>query len=373
MSDPHVGHLTYIRVYSGRVKTGDQVLNANRMKKERVGRLLQMHANKREELQEVCTGDIAAVVGFKSISTGETLCHPHHAILLESLEFPETVISIAIEPKTTADMDKLATSLARLANEDPSFRVSIDEETGQTIIAGMGELHLEIIVDRLMREFKVDANVGKPQVAYKETITEAVRVEGRYIKQSGGSGDYGVVVLEVEPGEPGSGFSFESAVKGGAVPREFVPAVRQGCEEATQSGMLAGFPVVDLKVRLVDGQTHDVDSSERSFKIAASIGAKEALRTAKPVLLEPIMAVEVVTPDEFVGSVQGDLNSRRGAITLIEARGTSQVVRADVPLATMFGYVNNLRSMTQGRATYTMQFSHYEPVPANVAEGIVYH
>jgi elongation factor G len=332
-----------------------------------------MHANKREEMEEVCTGDIAAVVGLKSISTGETLCHPHFAIVLESLEFPETVISIAIEPKTTADMDRLSQSLARLAHEDPSFRVSVDEETGQTIIAGMGELHLEIIIDRLLREYKVDANVGKPQVAYKETITKTVRVEGRYIKQTGGSGDYGVVVLEVGPGEAGSGFEFESVVKGGAVPKEFIRSVRQGCEEAAQSGMLAGYPVVDVKARLVDGQTHEVDSSERSFKIAASIGMKDALRTAKPVLLEPVMAVEVVTPENFVGAVQGDVNSRRGNITTVEMRGQARIVRAVVPLASMFGYVNNLRSMTQGRATYTMQFSNYEQVPEGVAQGIVYN
>jgi elongation factor G len=373
MNDPHVGHLTYIRVYSGRVKTGDQVLNATRLKKERVGRLLQMHANKREDISEICTGDIAAAVGLKTISTGETLCHPHHPIILESLEFPETVISIAIEPKTTVDMDRLSQSLGRLAQEDPSFRVSVDDETGQTIIAGMGELHLEIIVSRLLREFKVDANVGTPQVAYKETITKPVRVEGRYIKQTGGAGDYGVVVLEVEPGEPGSGFEFEEAVKGGAVPKEYIPAVRQGCEEAIQTGMLAGFPVVDVKVRLVHGQAHDVDSSDRSFKIAASIGMKDALRAAEPILLEPIMAVEVVTPEGFVGAVQGDLNGRRGNITDGEVRGNARIVQADVPLANMFGYVNNLRSMTQGRATYTMQFSYYDQVPASVAEGIVYN
>jgi elongation factor G len=372
MSDPHVGHLTYVRVYSGRVKTGDQVFNATRLRKERIGRLLQMHANKREEIDEVCTGDIAAVVGLKSISTGETLCHPHRPIVLESLEFPETVISIAIEPKTTADMERLSQSLGRLAQEDPSFRVSVDEETGQTIIAGMGELHLEIIIDRLLREFKVDANVGTPQVAYKETITETVRVEGRYIKQTGGAGDYGVVVLEVGPGEPGSGMEFKAAVKGGAVPKEFIPAVRQGCEEAAQTGMLAGYPVVDVKSRLVDGQTHDVDSSERSFKIAASIAMKDALRTAKPILLEPIMAVEVVMPEDFVGAVQGDLNSRRGNITNVEMRGNARITQAHVPLASMFGYVNNLRSMTQGRATYTMQFSHYDQVPEVVAQGIVY-
>jgi elongation factor G len=282
------------------------------------------------------------------------------------------VISIAIEPKTTADMERLSQSLGRLAQEDPSFRVSVDEETGQTIIAGMGELHLEIIIDRLLREFKVDANVGTPQVAYKETITETVRVEGRYIKQTGGAGDYGVVVLEVGPGEPGSGMEFKAAVKGGAVPKEFIPAVRQGCEEAAQTGMLAGYPVVDVKSRLVDGQTHDVDSSERSFKIAASIAMKDALRTAKPILLEPIMAVEVVMPEDFVGAVQGDLNSRRGNITNVEMRGNARITQAHVPLASMFGYVNNLRSMTQGRATYTMQFSHYDQVPEVVAQGIVY-
>jgi len=373
MSDPHVGHLTYIRVYSGHLKAGDQVLNANRSRKERAGRLLQMHANKRVELDEIFTGDIVAVVGLKAISTGETLCHPHHPIVLESLEFPETVISIAIEPKTTADMDRLSQSLGRLAQEDPSFRVSVDEETGQTLIAGMGELHLEIIIDRLLREFKVDANIGAPQVAYKETISKTVRCEGRYIKQSGGSGDYGVVELEISPGEPGSGFAFESAVKGGAIPKEFIPAIRQGCEEAVQTGTLAGYPVVDVKVVLLDGQTHDVDSSERSFKIAASIGMKDGMRAAKPILLEPVMAVEVVTPDDFVGAVQGDLNSRRGSITNVELRGNGRVIQADVPLAPMFGYVNNLRSMTQGRATYTMHFSHYEQVPASVASGIVYN
>jgi elongation factor G len=332
-----------------------------------------MHANKREEITEAYTGDIVAVVGLKSISTGETLCHPHHPIVLESLEFPESVISIAIEPKTTADMDRLSQSLGRLAQEDPSFRVSIDSETGQTLIAGMGELHLEIIIDRLLREFKVDANVGAPQVAYKETISATARVEGRYIKQSGGSGDYGVVVLDVMPGEPGSGFQFESALKGAAVPREFVPAIRQGCEEAVQTGPLAGYPMVDVKVVLVDGQAHDVDSSERSFKIAASIGTKDGLRAAKPILLEPVMAVEVVTPDDFVGAVQGDLNSRRGHITNVEMRGNGRIVAADVPLTSMFGYVNNLRSMTQGRATFTMTFTRYEQVPASVSAGIVYN
>jgi elongation factor G len=287
------------------------------------------------------------------------------------MEFPEPVISIAIEPKTKADMDKLGQTLERLTQEDPSFRVNTDPETGQTLISGMGELHLEIIVDRLLREFGVQANVGRPQVAYKETITEAVRVEGRYIKQTGGAGDYGVVVLEVAPGEPGSGFAFEKAFKGEAIPPQFVPAVRHGCEEASQSGELGGYPVVDLKVRLVDGQAHDVDSSERSFKIAGSMAMREALRKAKPVLLEPHMAVEVVTPEDFVGAVQGDLNSRRGHLTAIDVRGNAQVIRAVVPLATMFGYVNSLRSMTQGRATYTMQFSHYDRVPDEVARKLV--
>ena len=371
-ADKHVGHLTYIRVYSGNAKTGDQVLNATRGRKERIGRLYQMHANRQQPIDEVYAGDIAAVVGLKAIRTGETLCDPKHPILLEALVFPEPVISVAIEPKTQADMDRLATSLDRLVHEDPTFRVMVDPETGQTIISGMGELHLEVITDRLVREFKVGANVGRPQVAYKETITRPVRAEGRYIKQTGGSGDFGVVVLEVEPGDPGSGFQFSRAVKGGAVPSEFIPAVRQGCEEAAQSGSLAGYPVVDVAVRLVDGQSHDVDSSERSFKIAGSIGMKDALRRAGPVLLEPLMAVEAVTPEEFVGAVQGDLNSRRGNITGIEMRGTAQVIAAEVPLASMFGYVNNLRSMTQGRATYTMQFSHYAQVPESIAEELVY-
>jgi len=370
MSDKHVGHLTYIRVYSGQVKTGEQVLNTTSGRKERIGRLLQMHANKRRELPEIHTGDIVAVVGLKQTRTGETLAAVNAPVVLESLEFPEPVISIAIEPKTTADMEKLSQSLERLAQEDPSFRVATDEETGQTLISGMGELHLEIIVDRLLREFGVEANVGRPQVAYKETVTRPVTVEGRYIKQTGGSGDYGVVKLEVSPGEPGSGFHFEDRTKGGVVPKEFIPAVRQGCEEASQSGALAGFPVVDLVVRLLDGQAHEVDSSERSFKIAASMGTKDGLEKASPVLLEPVMEVEVVTPEDFVGAVQGDLNSRRGQITGIETRANTRVVEAAVPLSSMFGYVNSLRSMTQGRASYTMQFSHYAQVPPNVAEQI---
>jgi elongation factor G len=373
MSDKHVGHLTYVRVYSGTARTGEPVLNATRGRKERIGRILLMHANKRQDVEEIRAGDIAAVVGLKAVTTGETLCDPKHPILLESLEFPEPVIAIAIEPKTKADMDRLGTSLERLAQEDPSFRVSVDPETGQTLIAGMGELHLEIIVDRLMREFQVGANVGRPQVSYKETITRAVEAEGRYIKQTGGSGDYGVVRIEMEPGPPGSGFVFENAVRGGAIPSEFIPAVRHGSEEALQSGELAGYPVVDVRVRLVDGQYHDVDSSERSFKIAGSLATKEALRKASPVLLEPVMAVEVVTPEDFLGSVQGDLHSRRGQITGMDMRANAHVLRAEVPLAEMFGYVNNLRSMSQGRATYTMQFSHYAQVPADVAEELVVH
>jgi elongation factor G len=372
MSDKHVGSLTYVRVYSGVVETGKQLLNVATGRKERVGRILQMHANKRQEIERLHAGDIAALVGMKTVRTGDTLADPQHPVLLEAIEFPEPVISIAIEAKTKADMDKLATALERLAQEDPSFRVSVDEETAQTIISGMGELHLEIITDRLVREFGVGANVGAPQVAFKESITQPVKVQGRYIKQSGGSGDFGVVDLEVEPGEPGSGFVFETAVKGGSVPKEFFKPVQQGCAEACQSGELAGYPVVDVKVTLVDGQTHEVDSSERSFKIAASLGMREALRKARPVLLEPIMDVEIVTPDEFVGAVQGDLNGRRGQIKGIEMRAGARVITAQVPLATMFGYVNNLRSMTQGRATYTMQFSKYAKVPENVAAELVH-
>jgi len=371
MSDKHVGHLTYLRIYSGTMKTGEQVLNVRRDRKERVGRLLQMHANKRQEIADAAAGDIVAAVGFKSVSTGDTLCDPRHPIALEAMQFPEPVISIAIEPKTQADMDRLGDSLERLAQEDPSFRVATDPETGQTIISGMGELHLEIICDRLMREFKVGANVGPPQVAYKETIRRTVRAEGRYIKQTGGSGDYGVVTVEVAPNEAGKGFEFVDATKGAPIPREFVPAVRQGCEEALQSGELAGYPVVDVRVSLIDGQAHDVDSSERSFKIAGSLAVREAMREAQPVLLEPIMKVEVVTPEDFVGSVQGDLNSRRGALTGLDVRAGASVVNADVPLAAMFGYVNSLRSMTQGRATYTMQFSHYAEVPESVTAKII--
>jgi elongation factor G len=361
--DKHVGHLAYARVYSGTVRAGEQVLIANRGRKERIGRLLLMHANKRQEVPEAFAGDIVALVGVKNAATGETLCSSRHPVALESMEFPEPVLSIAIEPKTKADMDRLAGSLDRLALEDPTFRVATDTETAQTIISGMGELHLEIITDRLLREFNVSANVGRPQVAYKETLGQKARAEGRYIKQTGGSGDYGVVVIEAAPSETGSGFHFENAVRGGAVPKEFIPAVRQGCEEALQSGAIAGYPVVDVSVRLLDGQTHDVDSSERSFKIAGALAMKEALRKGRPVLLEPVMDVEVVTPEEFVGAVQGDLNGRRAKLTGLEVRVGARVITAEVPLATMFGYVNSLRSMTQGRATYTMQFSHYAAAP----------
>jgi elongation factor G len=355
------------------VKNGQQIINASRGRKERVQRLLEMHANKREEIEEAFTGDIVAAVGLKDIVTGETLCDINNPIQLEALQFPNPVLSIAIEPKTQADMDRLGQSLARLAQEDPSFRCAVDPETGQTIISGMGELHLEIITDRLLREFNVQANVGKPQVSYKETITKTARVEGRYIKQTGGTGDYAVVMLEVGPAKPGDGFVFENAVRGGAVPGEFVPSVKQGCEEAATSGWLAGYPVVDIKVRLVDGKVHEVDSSERSFKIAGSMGMREALEKAGSVLLEPIMAVEAVVPEEFVGAVQGDLASRRGDIAGFESRGRMQVITAQVPLAEMFGYVNDLRSMTQGRGTYTMQFLRYAQVPDSVAQGIVFH
>lgn len=371
MSDKHVGSLAFIRVYSGHIKAGDQVLNASTGRKERVGRLLRMHANKREETDAVYAGDIAAVVGLKDAVTGHTLSAMHKPILLESMEFPEPVISIAIEPKTQADLDRLAVSLDRLAQEDPSFRVRTDTETGQTIISGMGELHLEIIVDRLLREFGVDANVGRPQVAYKETITAPAIAEGRYIKQIGGNNEFGVVTLEVAPGERGSGFIWENKLKSGVIPKEFHQAIRQGCEDALQSGELCGYPVMDVHVTLLDGETHEVDSSERAFTVAASLAMKEALHKASPVLLEPVMKVEVVTPEEFVGAVQGDLNSRRGQLLGIEMRSGVQVIQAEVPLSKMFGYVNSLRSMTQGRATYTMQFTTYVEVPPAIANGIL--
>jgi elongation factor G len=371
MTDPYVGQLCFFRVYSGVLESGSYVYNSTKDKKERIGRILKMHANKREEIKEVRAGDIAAAVGLKNTTTGDTLCDDNNAVILESIEFPEPVISIAIEPKTKADQEKLGISLQKLASEDPSFRVRTDEETGQTILSGMGELHLEIIVDRLMREFKVEANVGKPQVAYRETVTKKVKVEGKFVRQSGGRGQYGHVWLEIEPQEPGQGYEFVDAIKGGVVPREYIPAVDKGIQEAMDTGTLAGFPVVDIKVTLIDGSYHDVDSSEMAFKIAGSMGFKEGCAKAAQVLLEPIMSVEVVVPEEHMGEVIGDLNSRRGRIMGMESRAGAQVVSSMVPLATMFGYATDLRPATQGRATYTMTFDHYEQVPKSVSEEIV--
>lgn len=370
MTDPFVGQLTFIRVYSGTLKSGSYIYNAKKGTKERVGRLLKMHANKREDIKEVYAGDIAAVVGLRAM-TGDTLCIEDKPIMLEAMEFPEPVIAVAIEPKTKADEEKLSLSLGKLAQEDPSFKVSTDDETGQTIISGMGELHLEIIVDRLMREFKVDANVGKPQVAYRETIRTKTKGEGKYIRQTGGRGQYGHVLLEIEPVEPGKGFKFENKIVGGAIPREYIPAVEKGVKEAMEAGILAGYPVVDVKATLFDGSYHEVDSSEMAFKIAGSMAFKECTRKAHPVLLEPIMAVEVVVPDEYMGDVIGDLNSRRGKIQRMQIRGKAEVIGALVPLSEMFGYATDLRSKTQGRATYTMQFFHYEEVPKNISDEII--
>ncbi|GAB6877327.1 elongation factor G [Thermaerobacter litoralis] len=372
MTDPYVGKLAFFRVYSGHLKAGSYVYNSNKGRQERIGRIVRMHANHREEVDEVWTGDIAAAVGLKDTITGETLCDPNAPIVLESMEFPEPVISVAIEPKTQADQDKLGESLNKLAEEDPTFRVHTDEETGQTIISGMGELHLEIIVDRLMREFKVQANVGKPQVAYKETITRPARAEGKYIRQTGGRGQYGHVVLEIEPLEPGGGFEFVNKIVGGVVPKEYIPAVEAGVREAMQNGILAGYPVLDVRVSLVDGSYHEVDSSEMAFKIAGSMGFRNAALQAGLVLLEPIMKVEVVVPETYMGDVIGDINARRGRVEGMEPdTGGLQVIRALVPLAEMFGYATDLRSKTQGRGTYTMQFSHYEQVPRNIADQIV--
>jgi elongation factor G len=371
MTDPFVGQLTFIRVYSGTLGAGSYIYNSTKDTKERVGRILKMHANKREEVKEVSAGDIAAVVGLKHTLTGDTLCDEKNPITLESIEFPEPVMSVAIEPKTKADQEKLSQSLAKLAQEDPSFKVSFNEETGQTIISGMGELHLDIIVDRLLREFKVGANVGKPQVAYKETIRGAAKAEGKFVRQTGGRGQYGHVYINIEPLEPGKGFEFENKVVGGAVPREYVSAVEKGIKEAVDRGILAGYPVVDIKAQLYDGSYHEVDSSEMAFKIAGSMAFKEAAKKAKPVLLEPIMSIEIVTPEEYMGDVIGDLNSRRGRILNIERRGNVQVIKSQAPLAEMFGYATGLRSKTQGRATYTMQFSHYDEVPKGVSEGII--
>jgi len=369
-SDPFVGHLTFLRIYSGHVESGMTVINAATGKKERIGRLLKMHANKREEIKWAGAGDIVAAVGLKITSTGDTLCEPGKLVVLESMDVPDTVIEVAIEPKTKADRDTLSDALSKLAKEDPSFRVKGDEETGQTLIAGMGELHLEIIVDRLLREFNVNANVGAPRVAYRETITAPSKVDHKYAKQSGGRGQYGHVVIEIEPNSEG-GYLFEDQIKGGVIPKEYIPAVDKGIQNALNTGILAGYPVVDLKVKLVFGSYHEVDSSEQAFAIAGSMAIKEAMRKASPVLLEPIMSVEVVTPEEYLGEVMGDLNSRRGRVSSMDSRGNAQVVKAMVPLSEMFGYATDLRSKTQGRATFTMQFDHYEKVPASLAEEIM--
>ncbi len=371
MTDPFVGKLTYFRVYSGSLSIGSYVFNANKNKKERVGRILRMHANHREEIDGVYAGDIAAAVGLKDTSTGDTLCAEENPIVLEAMQFPEPVISVAIEPCTKADQDKLGLSLAKLAEEDPTFRIHTDAETGQTIISGMGELHLEIIVDRLLREFKVEANVGKPQVAYKESISTRARAEGRFVRQTGGRGQYGHVVMEFEPLARGQGFEFVNKVVGGSVPREFIPAVESGVREAMETGVLAGYPVVDVRAILLDGSAHEVDSSEMAFKIAGSLAFKNATEKARPILLEPVMKVEVVVPEEYMGEVLGDLNARRGRIESIETRGGTQVIRSLVPLSRMFGYATDLRSRTQGRGTYTMQFHLYEEVPAQEAEEII--
>ena len=371
MTDPYVGQLIFFRVYSGTVKTGDTIYNPVKGRKERIGRILQMHANQREEIKEVCAGDIAAAVGLKEATTGDTLCDLNKTIILERMIFPEPVIHVAVEPKTKADQEKMGLALNRLAQEDPSFRVRTDEETNQTIISGMGELHLEILVDRMRREFSVEANVGAPQVAYREAIRKTAEVEGKFIKQSGGRGQYGHVWIKVEPNETGKGFEFVDAIKGGTVPREFIPAVEKGLRETLPNGVLAGFPVVDVKVTLFDGSYHDVDSNENAFKMAASMAFKDGMRKASPVLLEPMMAVEVETPEDYMGDVMGDLNRRRGIIQGMEDMPTGKIVKVEVPLAEMFGYSTDLRSMSQGRATYSMEFKHYSEAPRNVAEAVI--
>lgn len=372
MTDPFVGQLTFIRVYSGVLKSGDTVYNPIKGKKERIGRVLQMHANNREEITEVLAGDIAACVGLKEVTTGETLCDPDSEIILERMVFPEPVISQAVEPKTKADQEKMGIALGRLAREDPSFRVRSDEESGQTIISGMGELHLEIIVDRMKREFGVEATVGKPQVAYRETIRKPVEIEGKYVKQSGGKGQYGHVWLKIEPQPEGKGYEFVDAIKGGVVPREFIPSVDKGCKDTMNSGVMAGYPVVDIKVTLFDGSYHDVDSSQIAFELAGSMAFKDGCRKASPVLLEPMMAVEVETPEDYAGTVMGDLSSRRGMVQgMDDMVGGGKAIKAEVPLSEMFGYATTLRSLTQGRATYTMEFKHYSEAPKNVAEAVV--
>ncbi len=370
MTDPYVGHLTFLRIYSGHIQSGITVVNSSNMKKERIGRLLKMHANKREEIKEAWAGDIVAAVGLKSVSTGDTLCDPKEPVILENIDFPEPVIDVAIEPKTKADRDNLSAALHKLAKEDPSFKIKSDEETGQTIISGMGELHIEIIVDRLVREFKVDANIGQPKVAYRETITSPAKAEGKFVKQTGGRGQYGHVVIEVEP-SPGEGYEFINSIVGGVIPREYIPAVDKGIKDALLGGVVAGYPVIDLKVNLVFGSYHEVDSSEQAFYIAGSMAIKEAVKKASPVLLEPIMLVEVLCPEEYVGEVMGDLNSRRGKILGMESRLGTQIVRAYVPLKEMFGYSTVIRTLTQGRANFSMQFDHYEKTPANIAEEII--
>lgn len=371
MTDPFVGKLTIFRVYSGTLKSGSYVYNSVKGKRERIGRIVQMHANHREEISEVYAGDIVAAVGLKDTTTGETLCDENHPIVLESMDFPDPVIEVAIEPKTKADQDKMSIALSKLGDEDPSFQTASDEETGQTIIKGMGELHLEIIVSRLKREFKIDANIGAPQVAYKETFRSSAQIEGKYIRQSGGRGQYGHVWVEFEPLEEGAGFEFVNKIVGGVIPREYIPAVQNGIQEAMQNGVLAGYPLVDIRATLYDGSYHDVDSSEMAFKIAGSMALKAAKSKCDPVLLEPVMKVEVTVPDEYMGDVMGDINSRRGRVEGMESRSGAQVIRAMVPLAEMFGYVNNLRSRTQGRGVFTMEFDHYEEVPKNISDEIV--
>jgi elongation factor G len=371
VSDPYVGKLAYFRAYSGKMETGSYVLNTARNQRERVGRLLQMHANHREDIKEVYAGDIAAMVGPKQSFTGDTLCEQNTPIILETIRFPEPVIELAIEPKTKADQDKLSIALGRLSEEDPTFRVYTDTETGQTLIRGMGELHLEVLVDRMRREFKVEANQGKPQVSYREAISQPADVEARFVRQSGGKGQYGHVKVKMEPLEPGGGFEFVNAIVGGVIPKEYIPAVEHGMKEAMQTGVMAGYPVVDLKVTLYDGSYHEVDSSEMAFKIAGSMALKDGVRKARPIILEPIMKLEVVTPEEFLGAVLGEINSRRGRVEGMDVRATDQIVRAFVPLATMFGYTTDLRSATQGRATSSMEFSHYEPLPEHLAQEII--
>ena len=372
MTDPYVGKLTYLRVYSGRLDSGSYVVNANNGKKERIGRILEMHSNEQHDVDYCSTGDIVAAVGLKNTTTGESLCDEGHPIILESMDFPDPVIDIAVEPKTKAEQDKLAMGLQKLAEEDPTFQVHTDEETGQTIIAGMGELHLEIIIDRLTREFKVEANVGKPRVAYREKPGhEVLNVQGKFVRQSGGRGQYGDAIINMRPGEPGSGFTFENKIVGGAIPKEYIPSVEKGIEEALQSGVIAGYPVLDVAVELVDGSYHDVDSSEAAFKVAGSMAIKEALRKSDPILLEPVESVEVETPKEYMGDVMGNLNSRRGQIQGQEERGTATAITALVPLSEMFGYATDLRSATQGRASYNMQFDSYRPVPKSVSEEII--